>query len=298
MVRPYARTFRRFAAPALALALALQSGAGDAASNKQLQRLKGTVGYQATTAGQFNEVAGKYVLPDDAFAVTQKQSAALLQLPDSSLVGLGQDTKVQVGAFNQTATGPGSTITVASGTLRFDIKRPTGGTANYRFITPTSTIGVRGTVGLLAFAGGQTTVACLACASDSVTISVGGQSFALATGQAITVSATGAVTTSAVTSATLSGFSSAGVSTSASSGLSAATAGISGVTGAAGGAVGGAAAAAGAGIAGGAAAAAAVTSSNAKATPAPNPSATQNGTIIIQQAPGAPSLGAPARRPL
>src|SRR5579863_603654 len=201
MARSYPRPFLRSFVLGLGLAAALQASVGSAASNKELQRLKGTVGYQLGDTGQLNQVTAKYVLPDDAFAVTQNQSAALLQLPDSSLVALGQDTRVQVGAFNQTAAGPGSTITVNGGTLRFDIRRPQGGAANYRFITPTSTIGVRGTVGLLAFAGGQTTVACLACAADSVTITVGGQSFALATGQAITVTATGAVTTSAVTSA-------------------------------------------------------------------------------------------------
>ncbi|HXP94786.1 MAG TPA: FecR family protein [Candidatus Binatia bacterium] len=292
MARSYARFFLRYFVLGLGLLAGLQSSVGDAASNKELQRLKGTIGYQLGDAGQFNQVAAKYVLPDDAFAVTQKQSAALLQLPDSSLVGLGQDTKVQVGAFNQTAAGPGSTITVAGGTLRFDIKRPQGGTANYRFNTPTSTIGVRGTVGLLAFAGGQTTVACLACAADSVTVTVGGQSFALATGQVITVTATGAVTTGAVTSATLSGFSSSGVSTSASSGLSAATAGVGGAVGGAA-APAAAAAAAGAGAIGGAAAASAQT----KTSPAPNPGATQSGTIIIQQAPVGPAPAGPARRP-
>ena len=153
-----------------------------AASNKELQHLKGTVGYQLGDTGAFNGVSGKYLLPDDAFAVTQNQSAALLQLPDSSLVALGQDTRVQVGAFNQTAAGPGATITVNGGALRFDIKRPAGGAANYRFVTPTSQVGVRGTIGLLAFAGGQTTVACLVCAADSVSVSVGGQTFTVLTG--------------------------------------------------------------------------------------------------------------------
>lgn len=288
MTRSYPRRFLRFSALVLGLALVLQTSIGNAASNKELQRLKGTVGYQLGDAGQFTTVAGKYVMPDDAFAVTQNQSAALLQLPDSSIVALGQDTKVQVGAFNETAAGPGSTITVAGGTLRFDIKRPQGRTANYRFVTPTSTVGVRGTIGLLAFAGGQTTVACLACAADSVTISVGGQTFALATGQVLTVTATGAVTTSAVTSATLSGFSSAGVSTSASSGIGAATAGV---TSAATGAIGPAAAAAGAAAAGGAAAAA------ASAAKTPTPGATQSGTITIQHAPIGPAPAGPGRRP-
>jgi hypothetical protein len=275
--------------PAAAFVLCVCSGIGSAASNKELQRLKGTVGYQVGDAGTFNKVAGSYVLPDDSYAITQDKSAALLQLPDSSLVALGMNTKVLVGAFNQTADGPGATITVNGGALRFDIKRPTGSAANYHFVTPTSQVGVRGTIGLLAvLANGQTTVACLACAADSITVQVGGQSFALATGQAITVTATGAVTTSAVTSATLSGFSSAGVSTSATSGVAGATAGVTGAA-VAPAAAAGAGAAAAAGAAAGAAAASA-----AKASPNPGP--TVQGTIILQGR-GIPAPAGPQRRP-
>jgi hypothetical protein len=135
----------------LATIVGLTTVVTGAASNKQLQHLKGDVGYQPSVAGRFNVVAGSYVLPDDDFAVTKARSAALLTLPDSSLVALGENTSVQVGAFNNAAAGPGATITVNGGTLRFDIHRPAGGAANYRFVTPTSQIAIRGTVGLLAF---------------------------------------------------------------------------------------------------------------------------------------------------
>ncbi len=258
-----------------------------AASNKELQHLKGTVGYQPTADAPFSPVAGSYVLPDDAFAVTQDKSAALLTLPDSSLVAFGQNTRVQVGAFNQAAQGPGSTVTVNGGTLRFDIRRPQGGAANYRFITPTSTIGVRGTVGLLSLLGGNTTVACLACAADSLSVSVGGQTFALATGQMLTVSASGAAVLGPVTSSALNDFSNSGVSTSPSSGLAAATSGVSGAAGASLGAVGAAAAAAAAGVAAGV-----VTGSGSHATPAPVPV-----PLLIQGGPALPggSLGGQRR---
>jgi hypothetical protein len=263
----------------------------DAASNKELRHLKGTVGYQPSTDAPLSPVVGSYVLPDDAYAVTQAKSAALLTLPDSSIVSFGENTRVQVGAFNETAAGPGSTITVEGGALRFDIKRPTGGAANYHFVTPTSQIGVRGTIGLLSLLNGQTTVACLSCAADSITVLVSGQTFALASGQAITVTATGAVTTSAVTSATLSGFSSAGVSTSATSGVAGATAGVGG---AAAGVAPAAAAAAGAAAAG--AAAGAVSASNASAKATPNPQLSGNLTINAAR-PALPSSAGPARRP-
>jgi len=238
-------------------------GVTNAATDKQLRHLKGSVGYQMTSAGPLTDVAGEIVLPDDAIAVTQDKAAALLTLPDSSIVSFGANTRVQVGAFNQTAQGPGSTITVQGGTLRFDIRRPTNGVANYRFVTPTSQIAVRGTVGLLSLVAGNTTVGCLACAADSVSVTVGTQTFALATGQVLTISATGAVVTGTLTGSVLSAFSGAGVSTSASTGMAAATAGVTGASAG----IGTAAAAAGAAAAVGGAAAA--ISSTAKSTPAP-----------------------------
>lgn len=201
---------------------------GRAATNKFLQRVKGTVGYQIGEAGAFNKVASNLDLPDDAFAITQDRSAALLALPDSSLVSLGMNTKVQVSAFDSSQNGPGATITVNGGALRFEIKRPQGSVANYRFVTPTSQVGVRGTVGLLALLNGQTTVACLACGADSITVTVAGQTYTLASGQVLTVTAAGTVTTGAVTSSTLGIFSSAWVSVNAGTGVAAATAGVGG----------------------------------------------------------------------
>jgi len=280
---------------ALACLLSLAPISLGAASNKEFKHLKGDTGYQADANARFTAIKGSYVLPDDAFAVTQAKSAALLTLPDSSIVGLGQDTRVQVGAFNQTAQGPGATITVNNGTLRFDIRRPTGGAANYRFVTPTSTVGVRGTIGLLAFTAGNTTVACLVCAADSVTVSVGGQTLTVLTGQVVTVSASGAVVSGTLTSAVTSSFSSAGVSVSSSSGVAAATAGV---TSAAAAAAAPAAAAAGAAAAGAAGAAAGVVTATQTQNQANSQPTALPATITVQGA-RAPALPAPpsTRRP-
>jgi hypothetical protein len=134
-----------------------------AGTSKQLRHVRGTIGYQtADTGADFKPVFGKFDLPDDDFAATHAQSAAVLVLPDSSLVALGENTTVQAGAFDVTANGPGSMITVNGGSLRFDIKRPAGGTANYIFKTPTSQTSVRGTIGLLSFVNGITTIGCVA----------------------------------------------------------------------------------------------------------------------------------------
>jgi hypothetical protein len=255
--------------------------------DKQLGRLKGVVGFATAPDATLHQIFGKELIPDDDYAITGDRAAGILTMPDSSIIAIGEKTRVKVGAFNQTADGPGSTITVEQGTLRVDIHRPLGGTANYRFQTGTSQIAVRGTVGLLSVLGGNTTVACLVCAADSVTVTVGTQTLTLLTGQLVTVSALGAVVTGTVTTTALAGFSGASVSTAAATGPAAATAGVSGVSsaaasaaGAAGGAAAGAAGAATGAIVGGAAAAAAAgvaaSSLAAKATPTPAPSNNTN----------------------
>ncbi len=280
---------------ALVLAIGLIAGVlpsttQAADTTKQLQRLRGDVGYATQKDGSdYKQVFGKFELPDPDYAVTHAKSAAQIAMPDSSLIELGENTSIQVGAFDNTTASPGSTITVNDGSrLRFEIKRPEGGAANYRFVTATSQVAVRGTVGLLAFVNGVTTVGCVVCAADSVVVQVGSQTFALVTGQFLTVSALGAVTTGALGAVT-GAFAGAGVS----------------VTPSVGGAVAGAGAGAAAGavvpIAAGAAAAAAVgiaVTSNSSPTPQPTQtipisSPTPNGTPT-----GSVNLTGSARRPV
>lgn len=254
-----------------------------AAEDKVLQRVHGSIGYQTSDTAPFAAVVGRFLLPDDYFAVTRAQSAAVLTLPDSSIVGLGENTNIRVGAFNETAAGPGSTVTVNGGTLRFDIRRPQGGAANYRFLTSTSQLAVRGTVGLLSFINGVTTVACIACAADSVSVTVGTQTYTLASGQLLTVSAAGSVVTVPLTSTALATFSAAGVTTTPSTGVAAAT--ITSGAGAGGGTL--AAAGLAAGIAAGVVSqavqgspAASPVNPNATLSPTPTPTPTATPTPI------------------
>lgn len=243
-----------------------------------LQRVRGTVGYQPVRGGDFHAIFGRTLLADQAVAVTQATSAAVIQLPDSSLISLGADTSVQVGALARAAAGPGSTIVVNNGSLRFDVRRPAGGRANYRFVTATSQISVRGTVGLISFLGGNTTVVCLACQADSVVVSVGGQTFALLTGQALTVLATGAVTTTAMSAAVAQSFTAVQVpvsteATTVAAGLPA-SAGAAGISAAAAGAAIGAAAVTAVVTAHGTPAPAATPSASPVPTPSPTPAPT------------------------
>jgi len=254
-----------------------------AAGSKQLQRVRGTIGFQTAAAGtDFKAVFGKLDLPDDDFAVTRAASAAVLAMPDSSLISLGENTNVQVGAFTTTAAGPGSTVTIGNGALRFDVRRPTGGVANYRFVTVTSQTAVRGTVGLLSFINGITTVGCLQCAADSVTVTVGTQTLTLVTGQFVTISAAGAITTGAI-GTVVGTFSAVGVPVSAQASAAAAGLPAGGVlgTGVSAGVAAGAAAAIGIGVGVGV---------SSGASPQPNqsgpvPNATPTGTVNLSGRP-------------
>jgi len=113
-------------------ALVLVAGGGlylvasAAPADKELAPFKGTVGTQATATAPVTRIFGRTIVPDDAFAVTQEASLGTLTLPDSSEVAIGERTTVQIGAFNNAAAGPGSTLSLNHGALRFAIVHPAG----------------------------------------------------------------------------------------------------------------------------------------------------------------------------
>jgi len=258
----------------LGLSMVLASASAPVAADNanQLQRVSGTIGYESPP-GSFHAVFGKADLADSALAVTRASSAAVVALPDSSLVSLGENTSVSVGALVAAADGPGSTIQINGGSLRFDMRRPTGGRSNYRFVTPTSQTAVRGTVGLISFLNNTTTVVCLACEADSVVVTVGNQTFALLTGQMLTVSAAGIVTTTATATSVMQTFTAANVPTS--SAATTAAAGLPAASGAAAGATAGTTAGI---IAGGAVGAAAIVTAVSTANSTPGPAQSPNST--------------------
>jgi len=218
-----------------------------AASQKELQAVRGEVGTQATKDAPFTRVFSKSIVNDDAYAVTHAGSNGLVVLEDSSQIALGPNTSIQLGRFNG-ASSTATTITLDGGTMRFAVTHPAGQQSNYVFRTPTSQIAVRGTQGLYSRdpATGDTVV-CLDCGPDDVQVTVGtGKPFALRTGQSVFISLAGLVTLGAATAVTLQAFSAGGLSTSAST-QSAFTSGIGGGAGAGGAGAGGAAAGAAAG---------------------------------------------------
>ncbi|MBV8580882.1 MAG: FecR domain-containing protein, partial [Candidatus Eremiobacteraeota bacterium] len=163
---------------------------GAASGDKQLSRVKGDVGYQKSEAAPFQPVVASLDLPDDAFAVTHANAQALLRLRDSSEVAIGQNTVVQVGAFNPAENGTGTSIVLKSGALHFTIRRPQGGRSNYTFSTPTSQIAVRGTEAYMVTGPNGTQIACVVCQPGDVTIRIGTQTISLVSGQAVTIQGT------------------------------------------------------------------------------------------------------------
>jgi hypothetical protein len=128
------------------------------ADDKQLQNQKGDVSYQKSS-GKPKALAkdASIVLADKDYAITGSESLAAVGLPDSSRVLVGSDTKVQLAFFNQVA-GNNARFVVYNGKVRFTVQHPAGATANYTFVTPTATVGVRGTQGDIDSASDTTRV--------------------------------------------------------------------------------------------------------------------------------------------
>ncbi len=187
-----------------------------AATDKELRAVRGPSGYRVALDAPFQRVFGRMLLADDAFAVTQAAANALVVLPDSSEVALGPNTNVRVGAFNDAASPTPTTITLENGALRFDVRHPAGGRANYRFTTVTSQVAVRGTIGLYATGPNGDVVACLECASGDVVVTVGTQTFALTSGESLFISLAGTVTAAGGASTAAQAFAGTGLTTEAS----------------------------------------------------------------------------------
>ena len=71
----------------------------EAASDNVLRAVRGTVGYQVTSNAPFTRVFGRYNVTDDNVAITQAASNGQLELADSSVVALGQNTTIAVSAI-------------------------------------------------------------------------------------------------------------------------------------------------------------------------------------------------------
>ena len=118
-------------------------------ADKTLQNLKGDVSFVHGTAAKKSLAPSASInLADRDYAITGIGIGAVT-LPDSSVVTVGNNSKVQLAAFNQ-ANGSSAKFIIGSGQTRFEVRHPKGAKANYTFVTPTATIAVRGTQGDIA----------------------------------------------------------------------------------------------------------------------------------------------------
>ncbi|MDQ6929908.1 MAG: FecR family protein [Candidatus Eremiobacteraeota bacterium] len=137
---------------AVAAALAAPAIVSADTANKELQSVKGDVSYQRGTVKKSLAISASIVLADKDYAITGADSRGAVGLPDSSVVTVGSDTKVQLAFFNRTGI-TSARFVVFNGKTRFEVRHPAGAKANYTFVTPTATIGVRGTQGDIGVQG-------------------------------------------------------------------------------------------------------------------------------------------------
>ncbi len=143
------RVFGRLLSVALTAAFVLMQAphVSRAVTEKTVVRVSGEVGYQTGANTPFIPITGQQAVPDNSYVVTHGSGVADLVMPDSSVIRIAQAATIQVGEFHDPGTGTNQ-ITVLNGSFRFKVQHPAGGVSNYKFVTPTSQIAVRGTEGL------------------------------------------------------------------------------------------------------------------------------------------------------
>jgi len=171
---------------ALGVLLTALGGVALAETANELARVRGDVAY-AVPAGSATTrpLTGRIALDDDARAVTGFRAAARLTLPDSSIVEIGDNTDVRLDAFRGAASR--HTIALNHGALRFTIRHPSGAQSNYVFKTPTSQLGVRGTLAYLVSGPRGDQIYCVECAPGDVSVVAAGETYRVESGQTLNV---------------------------------------------------------------------------------------------------------------
>ena len=164
---------RALAATLAVLVCASAAGAQPAAN--QLARVKGDVHYGTPPRA----LVGRIDVPDDTRVATAFRAAADVTFADSSVVQIGDNTDV--------AVGRGHVISLTRGALRFTIRHPGGGAANYVFVTPTSQVAVRGTLAYLVSGPAGDQIYCIDCAAGDVAVAAAGETYGVLSGQTLNV---------------------------------------------------------------------------------------------------------------
>lgn len=182
------RFARLCAALAFAGFLAVTLPAGGASDNI-LRRDKGIVTYEVA-GGDPTSLTGQIAIGDAVIATTAIATLATLSLGDSSEIRIGDRTTVRVGDLRvaEASNPAGGTIYLERGAVRFNVVHPAGARTNYRFVTPTTQLAVRGTVGYFVAGPAGNQVYCVKCDPGDVTITTPTQQIELHSGQTLNVS--------------------------------------------------------------------------------------------------------------
>jgi len=169
------------------------------ASDNVLRRDTGIVTYKLPQSDPVS-LTGSAEVSQSVIATTAVESLATLQLRDSSEIRIGDRTTVRIGDLALAADNtPGATIFMDRGAVRFAIKHPTGGKANYRFVTPTSTLGVRGTIGYFVVGPAGQQIYCVKCEAGDVSVTTSTGTVEVRSGQTLDLRLeNGAISNSAI----------------------------------------------------------------------------------------------------
>ncbi len=172
----------------LAIALVVLVLPARSADDNILRRDKGTVTYKLPTTDP-RSLYAEVAVSDSVIATTEVATLATLQLSDSSEIRIGDRTTVRIGDLHaaETANPAGGTVFIERGAVRFNVVHPAGAKASYRFVTPTSQLAVRGTVGYFVAGPAGDQIYCVKCADGDVTITTGTKTVQIHSGQSLNV---------------------------------------------------------------------------------------------------------------
>ena len=180
--------------PAVALAIAafiLTAGAGNTLATTAIGDAEVVVNdVTGVVEGETRALEAAVPIYQNESISTGAGSAAEFQFLDGSILSVGENSQIELTnlIFDPNPAFSSVVLSLTTGVLSF----VTGGLepTAYEIITPTSTIGIRGTVLTVAVLNGITTVSVTA---GTVTVTVGATVVTVVAGQAVAVSALGVV---------------------------------------------------------------------------------------------------------
>jgi ferric-dicitrate binding protein FerR (iron transport regulator) len=143
---------------ALLLTFAASTTLAGPASEPQASRMMGDVFYRSPGGTTQRSIYGSIVLEPDSFISTGQKSLAQIRYPDSSLVEIGSNSVVQVGAFHSD-WHDANILALKNGAIHLNVRHNDHPT-NYEFVTPLFKVAVRGTEATITTTESDGSVTC------------------------------------------------------------------------------------------------------------------------------------------